>query len=87
LKECVRLYQHYLAGRPEYLSKDIPIAIAGGIPSIIPGSLRLEIKRRNVDVIKCVFTILSVYRVMKVPGTLKLNTITDPFKGLNESID
>jgi len=81
LKESVRIYQHYLAGRPVYLSKDLPIGLSGGLPTIIPGSLRLEIKRGNRNVIRCVFTLLSVYRVMKVAGTLKLETITAPFKG------
>jgi hypothetical protein len=86
LKESVRIYQHYLAGEPVHLSKGVPIGLSGGLPTIIPGKLRLEIKRNNRDVIKCVFTLLSVYRIMKVEGKLSLETITSPFKGTIASL-
>lgn len=31
-------------------------------------------------------SLLQVYRVLKVPGKLKLGTITDPFKGLEPTL-
>lgn len=82
LKECYRLMQHYIAGHPQLSSIDIAVGLNGGIPSIIPGDLRLLIKRRDPVVVRFILTVFSLYRVVKIPGTLKLNSITDPFKGL-----
>lgn len=81
LEETVRLYQQFLAGQPVYLSKGIPVGLVGGLPRILPGSLRRCIRRGDPIAIKATFSILSVYRIMDIPGVLKLNTITDPFKG------
>jgi hypothetical protein len=86
LKECVLIFQHFIGGQLIHLSKDVPIGISGGLPSIIPGAYRRQIRRGDVRIIKVVFSILSVYRIMQCPGTLKLNTITDPFTGLEQSL-
>lgn len=80
------MFQHFIAGRPEFLSIEIPVGITGGLPSIIPGDLRLRIRKGDQGAIRLTFTVLSVYRVLKVPGKLKLNSITDPFKGDQESL-
>jgi hypothetical protein len=70
--------QHYIAGHPQLSSIDIAVGLNGGIPSIIPGDLRLLIKRRDPVVVRFILTVFSLYRVVKIPGTLKLNSIT-PF--------
>jgi len=87
LKECYRLLQHFVAGQPQKSSIDIAVALSGGVPCIIPGSLRLLIKKREPEVIRFVLTVFSLYRVIKIPGTLKLGSITDPFKGSSPTIE
>jgi len=77
----MRICQHFAAGSPVFSSKGIPIDLAGGLPRIIPGSLRARFRAGDPRAIRVVFTVLSVFRIIRVPGTLKLNTITDPFKG------
>jgi len=63
-----------------------PIGIVAGLPSIIPGSLRLLIKAGDREVIRRCLAFLVIYRVLKIPSVLKLGTITDPFKGIYTSI-
>jgi len=62
------------------------VGIAGGLPTIIPGSLRLLIRAGDSSTIRAVLTLLSVYRVISIPVQLKLGTITDPFKGQSETL-
>lgn len=83
LKECLRICQHFAAGSPLFLSKGIPIDLAGGLPRIIPGTLRARFRALEPRAIRVVFTVLSVYRIIRVPGQLKLSTITAPFNGLD----
>jgi len=59
----------------------MPIGLAGGLPLIIPGSLRLLLRAKDHKTIRGVLSTLAVYRIMKMPCVLKLETITDPFKG------
>jgi hypothetical protein len=59
----------------------MPIGLAGGLPLIIPGSLRLLLRSKDHKTIRGVLSTLAVYRIMKMPCVLKLETITDPFKG------
>jgi hypothetical protein len=63
-----------------------PIGITAGLPSIIPGNLRLLIKRRDSGTIRACLAFLSVFRVLKVRPILKLETITKPFSGISPSI-
>lgn len=64
-----------------------PISISRGLPRIIPINLRREIEEGNRIVFKVVFTILSIYRILSCDPILKLNTITDPFKGICSSLN
>jgi len=64
----------------------IPIGIRRGLPTIIPGQLRLLMESKNVSVIRAVMTILSLYRIISIHSALKLSTITDPFKGISAVI-
>jgi hypothetical protein len=36
--------------------------------------------------IRVILGLLSLFRIIKFPGILKLETITDPFKGLEETL-
>lgn len=87
LKEAVRILQHFIAGRPVNLSLDLPVAISSGIPKIIPGYIRARIRAGDPLLTQVSLTVLSVYRVLKVPGKLKLESISDPFKGTKETLD
>lgn len=83
LKECHRLMMKSLAGQTN-IEKLMRVATRRGLPLIIPGTLRLAIERSDVSVIRVTLTILSMYRIITIPGTPKINTITDPFKGISE---
>jgi len=91
LKEATRLVHHFLSGKPATCDMNAAggprVASRRGLPLIIPGVIRLQIEADNPVVIRAVLTILSVYRIIKYPGSLKLATITDPFKGLSETLD
>jgi hypothetical protein len=53
-----------------------------GIPRILPNLFRKGIRDgSNPQIIKWVLTMCNLYRVLPYPGKLKLNTITDPWKG------
>lgn len=64
----------------------MPISIVRGIPTIIPGNLRLLMHSRDLSVIRGVLSLLSVFRIMKIPSTLKLESITGPFTGLDSTL-
>lgn len=87
LKECVRLIHHWIADRPE-ISREVGVRVATrrGLPTIIPGILRLRMEAKELVVIRAVLTILSVFRIIKYPGTLKLETITNPFTGASKTL-
>jgi hypothetical protein len=85
-KEAVRIVQHFVSGNPVSVTTEIPISIVRGIPSIVPGSLRLQMHSGDPRVIRGVLTLLSVYRIIKFPGTTKLETITAPFSGLSRTL-
>lgn len=59
----------------------MPIGLAGGLPTLLPGTLRTLIRSRDLATIRGVLSTLAVFRIMKMPCKLKLETITDPFKG------
>lgn len=88
LKECLRVTQHYISGNSvtQIDSGSVPIALTGGLPSIIPGDIRLLIKSKSSVEIRGTLTMFSLYRIIKIPGNPKLSTITDPFKGLYNSL-
>lgn len=89
LKECLRLVQHYVAGSPTSTPQkdgEVRVKSRRGLPTIIPGSLRLLIEARDSRTIRAILTILSVFRIIKYPGQLKIETITEPFKGLSDTL-
>lgn len=52
-----------------------------GLPRFIPAQLRKRIRAGDPTAIRMILTLLNVYRIFKFPGTLKLQTITNPFMG------
>jgi len=89
LKECLRLLQHFMAGSPTSTPQkdgEVRVKSRRGLPTIIPGSLRLLIEAKEPNVIRVISTILSIFRIIKYPGQLKLQTITDPFKGMSSTL-
>ncbi|USV40785.1 putative RNA-dependent RNA polymerase [Leptosphaeria biglobosa mitovirus 3] len=80
LKEATRIIQAFVSGNPVFCT-EFPISLKGGLPSIIPGPLRLLMRQRDLNTFRGVLSVLAVYRVIQIPGKLKLETITEPFKG------
>lgn len=81
LKESHRLTMKQLGGSPGKCETFPRVATRRGLPLIVPGKLRLLIEQNDISVIRGVLSIITVYRVINCKSTLKLSTITDPFKG------
>lgn len=64
---------------------------SNGIPRIIPKDLRRHIvcadKEKDWMLIQAILSIFNLYRIISVPGSLKLQSITDPFNGINQEFD
>nr|ALD89100.1 RNA-dependent RNA polymerase [Macrophomina phaseolina mitovirus 1] len=86
LKECYRIVQHFVSGNPVLVTNEVPLSIVRGLPSIIPGVLRLRMHDGDPGVIRGVLTCLSVFRVIKFPGDVKFDTIVGPFTGLSSTL-
>jgi len=86
LKESHRLVMKQVSGNPEECSTTPRVATRRGLPLIIPGKLRLRIEAKDAQMITLVLSILTVYRIIQVPGVLKLNTITDGFTGSSKTL-
>lgn len=85
LKEAFRLTTKTLAGEHPVSLNEPRVATRRGLPLIIPGQLRLRIEARQPNIIKLTLTLLSSYRMMPASPKLKLETITDLFKGRYET--
>lgn len=95
LKECSRVLVRWLANQDIGQLK-VPVKLShSGLPMIIPGKLRYSIQllrsghstTQPIRVIRGVLTLLQLWRGMRVKGILpNFGTITDPFKGSNESL-
>jgi hypothetical protein len=55
--------------------------LSNGLPRIIPASDRGRIRTGDVKVIRFWTGLFNLYRVLKIPGELKISTITAPFTG------
>jgi hypothetical protein len=64
----------------------MPIGLAGGLPTLLPGTLRSLIRSRDLATIRGVLSTLAVFRIMKMPCKLKLESITNPFEGLCDTL-
>jgi len=63
-----------------------PRLTSSRLPRIIPLADRRAILSGNAFTIRLWNSIFSIYRVIKVEGVLKLNTITDPYSGNQECL-
>lgn len=86
LKRAHMLFASAMAGTPIHPHESGVewVATVRGFPRIIPGSLRLLVEAGDLRIARVILTILTYYRIMKIPGILKLSTITDPFKGISD---
>jgi hypothetical protein len=53
----------------------------GGLPRLIPARCRALIRKGDVREIRFWLSLFNLYRILKVPGELKLSTITSEFTG------
>jgi len=83
LKASQLAVQKFIAGTPvsslKELMGDMPCRRldSRGLPMVIPFADRKLIAAGSASITRCWLTLFSVYRVIRIPGTLKLSTITD----------
>jgi hypothetical protein len=64
---------------------DIPLPrLTNGLPRIIPPYDRMLIRKGDPRVIRFWSSLFNLYRILKIPGVLKLQTITSPYSGSTE---
>ncbi|UBZ25882.1 RNA-dependent RNA polymerase [Fusarium mangiferae mitovirus 3] len=86
LKACTVALQKWL-GDDKVISlreiePNLPLPrVINGCPSIINRRDRELMRRGNISIIRFWHSLFSIYRVLSIPGKLKLETITDPFSG------
>jgi hypothetical protein len=78
--------QHMIAGRPlnslRAIEPDLPLPrLRTGLPVFIPVVDRRMIRQGHPGTIRLWLSLLSLYRVLKAPHKVKIETITDPFGG------
>jgi len=73
---------------------NIGVSCVRGLPRIIPAQIRLAMIQWKTEdslsgfaVIRCVLTVLSLYRVIGVKAPVNLGTIISPFKGVYQTMD
>jgi hypothetical protein len=82
LKEANRLFQFFVAGNPQHKSESLRVGVARGLPIIIPAIHRQILinqkdARDYTNIVRIIFALLGCYRLIRYPGELKLETITD----------
>nr|UJQ92532.1 MAG: putative RNA-dependent RNA polymerase [Mitoviridae sp.] len=88
LKASQVLFQQCLGGFRLLDTTELKCRVARnryGLPRIINGQDRALIRAGNWRVAKFYMTLFALYRILEFPGTLKLKTITDGFKGHMET--
>jgi hypothetical protein len=83
LKASQLAVQKCIAGEPlsslKEVGGELPFPrLSNGLPVIIPVYDRRLIRIGSASIIRYWLTLFSLYRIIKVPGQLKLSTITDP---------
>lgn len=58
-----------------------PSRTASGLPRLVLAADRALIRNGDTNIMRFYLTLFNLYRVLDFKGTLKLNTITDGFKG------
>lgn len=81
LKACSTLLQQAVGGQRLLATQSLGCAVTrtkSGLPRIIPAHHRTRILRRERDVVRLWLSLFNLYRVIEIPGKLKLSTITAP---------
>lgn len=87
LKACQLAIQKKLAGQPLKSLREIepdynfPRLSKSGLPSVIKVTDRASLCNNSYSVIRLYLSLFSFYRVIKLPCTPKISTITDSFEG------
>lgn len=80
LKACFTILQQSVGG--QRLSDTGPFGArvsrsrSGGLPRLIPSLHRKRIREGDTSVIRLWLSLFSLYRILDIPGTIKLSTIT-----------
>nr|UYL94483.1 MAG: RNA-dependent RNA polymerase [Leptosphaeria biglobosa mitovirus 6] len=89
LKACQLAIQKKLAGQPFSSLREIepdynfPRLSKSGLPSVIKTTDRSSICNNSFRIIRLYLSLFSIYRIIKIDFSPKLNTITDKFEGSN----
>jgi hypothetical protein len=84
LKEATRIVQKFVSGQVQEVSLGVSVSLVNGLPKLVPGPLRMQIREGNLLTIRAVLTVLSLYKLLDCRPNLKLNSITDPFSGVSK---
>lgn len=88
LKACSVLLQQSVGGQRLLATQSLGCAVSrtkSGLPRIIPSAHRQRILARERDVLRVWLSLFSLYRVLEIPGKLKLETITKPGVAISNS--
>jgi len=89
LKACQLAIQKKLAGQPFSSLREVepdynfPRLSKSGLPSVIKTTDRASICNNSFRIIRLYLSLFSIYRIIKIEFSPKLNTITDNFTGSN----
>lgn len=81
LKACTVLLQQAAGGQRIHASQDLGAAVSrtrgSGIPRVIPAVMRKSIRSGDPWTVRIWLSFFQLYRVIEVPGKLKLQSITE----------
>jgi hypothetical protein len=86
LKSCTVALQKWLGNDKVHslreLEPNLPLPrVINGCPAIINRGDRQLMRLGNINIIRFWHSLFSLYRVLQIPGKMKISTITDPFNG------
>jgi hypothetical protein len=92
LKSCTVALQKWLGEDKvkslREIEPNLPLPrVINGCPSIINKTDRQMMRKGNVHIIRFWHSLFSIYRVLQIPGQLKLETITSPFSGNDKFLE
>jgi hypothetical protein len=92
LKACSVSLQKWLGGDKLKSLREIEVnlplpRLVNGCPAIINRMDRFSMKKGDIRIIRFWHSLFSIYRVLEIPGQLKIKTILDPFNGDEKFLD
>lgn len=93
LKSCQLAITKKLAGSPFRSLREIepdlnlPRLSKSGLPAIIGTADRASLVNNSYRIIRLWLSIFSIYRIIKIPFSPKLSTITSGFSGVGYQLD